>query len=429
MAEITTVSSGVGPLDDLLNRLYIGDNVVWHDESGSLAHLFCLNFIRISKIENKPMIYVCFDRSPKNLLDKLGDLADNPNLTVLDCFTSGKGRNSPIFLKFYKEKPGMACQIIRVENPLETDSFTDILYDVLKFWEGDIRFVFESLTGMQEIWGEEHILSFYANTCAQLYELNTIAYWIMEKQAHSARVKAQINRIAQVAIELSVRRGITALAILKAEKRNLTAQNKPYPYRAKDLNISFDFKKESEGWPDLGTRLKTLRTMRGFSQKAFAKLVGVTSSSISQVESNLIYPSLPALIRMAEILSVEVGSFFQESENINRVIFTSDDAISVKCQELPEESVSVKRMLPFDFKSRAEPYLMDIPPNTKLHSHFFVHKGEEMGYLLSGRLEIRLEGKHYAVETGDTVYLKSHIPKQWKNPGPDVARLIWINVR
>jgi len=89
MAEKLRVTTGVNQLDRLLGGLYIGDNVVWHDDSGSLAAVFCLNFIQASQAQNRPLIYVSFDRSPRNLLDKLGDLADSPTLTILDCFTCG----------------------------------------------------------------------------------------------------------------------------------------------------------------------------------------------------------------------------------------------------------------------------------------------------------------------------------------------------
>jgi len=64
------VASGVSQLDQLLDGLYIGDNVIWHDEVGSLAAVFCMNFIQVSQAQNKPIIYVSFDRSPKNLLEK-----------------------------------------------------------------------------------------------------------------------------------------------------------------------------------------------------------------------------------------------------------------------------------------------------------------------------------------------------------------------
>ena len=142
--------------------------------------------------------------------------------------------------------------------------------------------------------------------------MQTIAYWIIEKRAHSTRLKAHINQIAQVAIDLSVRRGKTSLTILKAEKRNLDSLNRPQHYWSKDLTITFDSDTHTTSQTDLGARLKQLRGKRGLSQTELAKFVGVTPSTISQVESYLIYPSLPALLKMAEILAVEVSSFFQE---------------------------------------------------------------------------------------------------------------------
>jgi KaiC/GvpD/RAD55 family RecA-like ATPase len=64
MTKRLRVTSGVSQLDCLLGGLYIGDNVVWHDDTGSLASPFCLNFIQASEAQEKPIIYVSFDRSP-----------------------------------------------------------------------------------------------------------------------------------------------------------------------------------------------------------------------------------------------------------------------------------------------------------------------------------------------------------------------------
>ena len=428
--EPQRVASGVSQLDRLLGGLYIGDNVVWHDDAGSLASVFCLNFIQTSQAQSKPVIYVSFDRSPKNLLDKLGPLSENPLLTILDCFTNGKGAGSPIFLKFYEEVEA-ECQIIQVDDPRNMEHFMDTLYGVHAPMEGDVRFVFESITGMQELWGgEEHILSFYSHSCPRLYELNTVAYWILEKSAHSARLRAQINQIAQVAIDLAIKRGTTSLTIIKAEKRDLDDLHRPQNYWTKDLTVTFDTERRTSGRVDVGLRLKELRSKRGLSQTELAKLVGVTPSTISQVESNLIYPSLPALLKMAEVLSVEISSFFQDkTEQKKRFIFPSSEAAEVKFPDLPAGGVVAKLLSPVDFELKAEPYLIEIPPKEKLPSHFFIHKGEEVGYLLSGRLQVKLEKAVYSLRSGDVIYLTSEMPTQWKNPGPGVARLLWIKVK
>ncbi|MEJ2587162.1 MAG: XRE family transcriptional regulator, partial [Deltaproteobacteria bacterium] len=200
---------------------------------------------------------------------------------------------------------------------------------------------------------------------------------------------------AQVAIDLSVQRGTTSLTVLKAEKRSLDNLGKPHKYWTKDLNVKFDRDKRTTGRIDLGIRLKTVRTKRGLSQTELAKLVGVTPSTISQVESNIIYPSLPALLKMAEILSVDVSSFFQEQEEVaNRVIFPSEEAVEIS-----------------------------------LPTHFFIHKGEEVGYVLSGKLQMKLGKAAYSAHTGDFICLTSEMPAQWRNPGKEWAKLLWFKVK
>ena len=432
MVEKIRVATGVSQLDRLLGGLLIGDNVVWYDDAGSLASVFCSNFIQASEAQNKHIIYVSFDRSPRNLLEKLGPLANYASLTILDCFTHGKGEGSEIFLKFYEnDEPTHGCKIIVSETPRDVDKVMQAFYGIHGEMEGDVRFVFESLTGMQEIWGgEDSLLKFYTHSCPRLYELNTVAYWIMEKEAHSTRLKAHINQIAQVAIDLSVKRGTTSLMILKAENRDIETLNKPVKYWTKELNVIFDSEKRTATLIDLGMRLKELRTKRGLSQTELARLIGVTPSTISQVESNLIYPSLPALFKIAEILSIDVSSFFHDSNNIsNPVIFTDSNTSEIKFADLPADSIEAKLLTPLDFNPKAEPYLIEIQPKKSLPSHFFIHKGEEVGYLLSGKLQLKMENAVYNVHAGNVVYLTSELPTQWVNPGSSPARLLWFKIK
>ena len=424
------VPSGVNRLDLLLGGLFIGDNVVWHDDAGSLAPVFCLNFIQASERQERPIIYVCFDRSPKSLLEKLGTMADYPALTVLDCFTSGKGKEAGTFVKFYEEGE-LPCRVVKVARPQEVREFEEILYHTHAQLTGDVRFIFESVTGMQELWGgEEVFLDFYAHSCPRLYDLNTIAYWTLAKHAHSPRFRAAINQIAQVAIELTIKRGTTSLTILKAEQRSPEEFDKPQVYWTKDMTVVFEEEKRTSSQTDLGLRLKEFRRKRGVSQAELARLVGVTASTISQIEGNIIYPSLPALLKLAEVLAVEVTSFFEGGEEAGkRLVFTPGDAVEVKLRDVPEGSALARLLHPVDVRVKAEPYLIDIPPKQTLPGHFFFHKGEEVGYVLSGRLQVRVGQAVHTLKAGDVIYLTSEIPSEWKNPGPSPARLFWVTVK
>jgi len=289
--------------------------------------------------------------------------------------------------------------------------------------------VFDSMTGMQELWGsEEQLLHFYAYSCPRLYELNTIAYWIIEKEAHSTRLRAHVNQIAQVAIELSIKRGTTFLYILKADRRGTENLHKPFKYWTKDSVITFENEDRTLGNLQVGQNIKGVRMKRGLSQSELARLVGVTSSTISQVESNLIYPSLPALAKMAEVLSVHVSSLFRpEPISTQKAVFSPSDSMPIRLQDVPADAVSARVLAPVDFQAKCELKLLEIQPGKKISHHFFSHKGEELGYVLSGRLQMSLGNSVHEIKTGDALYLCSDIPCQWVNPGPSVAQLLWVS--
>ncbi len=191
-----------------------------------------------------------------------------------------------------------------------------------------------------------------------------------------SEARAQINQIAQVAIELSIKRGATSLTMLKAEERSFENLHRPYTYWTKDLNVRFEEERRTSGRIELGLRLKDVRTKRGLSQTELSKLVGVTPSTISQVESNLIYPSLPALLKMAEVLSVDVSYFFQDRVDVaRRIVFSASEALEIKLPDMPDGLVVAKLLTPIDFDGQAEPYMIEMAPDSKASMSLFCSQG------------------------------------------------------
>ncbi len=420
------IVSGIPDLDRLLGAILIGDNVVWYDDAGSLAPLFCLRFMEKFLQEARPVIYVSFDRSPRNLLERLGAIARHPLFILIDCFTFGKGRGSSPFLSFYdQEAKNWQCRILCLDRPADVDLFMEALYKLHGELQGVVGFVFESLTGMQDLWGgEENMARFYTHACPRLYELNTVAYWIMEKKAHSPRLRAQINQIAQVVIELAVKRGTTTLTVLKAEGRAVPTLGDPLVYWADGPQVVFGQDVRGSDRVGIGRRLRHWRTERGLSQTELARLVGVTPSSISQVESNLIYPSVPALLKMAEVLQVPVASFFAEEGSAEGLpLFPEAEAVVVKTIGAVGPSIRIKVFAPWDLEAKAQPYLIEFDPGSFAGTHFFKNKNHELGCVLSGAVDSRLGSKTFAARKGDMIYLAREIPVEWRNNAPEIARL------
>ncbi len=430
--ERRRVSSGIGDLDRLLGGLYIGDNVIWYDEAGTLAAAFVRPFIQDSLEQDKPVVYVSFDRSPKSLLNRLGSIIEHPRMVIVDCFTNGKGNNASIFEDFYRQGDTLPCRVIKIERPYESWELFEVIHLLHQDVQTDTRFVFETLTGMQDLWGgEEQLLKFYAHACPRLYELNTIAYWIVEKAAHSEKLKARLNHITQVSIELSFNRDKMVLSVLKAEDRSPGMLNKLTAFSIEeDGVVVFGDRSYLQDRVELGGRLSEIRRKRGISQKDLAQMIGVTPSTISQLESNRIYPSIPALLKIAEILGVEVGYFFgKKARERDVVVFPETSKVPIYLGEFPEGSIEAYSLIPLDITSKAEPYLIEIPPGKTLNAHFFIHKGEELGYVLKGKLQIVVRGTVKTATKGDVILLLSDMPSQWRNVGQGAAQILWVKVK
>ncbi len=415
----------------MLNGLFIGDNVVWYDDAGSLASDFSMKFIKESQKQKRSIVYVSFDRSPRNLIEKLGPLAENQDLIILDCFTNGKGDKSDVFNKFY-EKDGAQWpyKVIKVTQPESTQAVSEAILGLHKTLTGDVRFVFESLTGMADLWeGEDHILKFYSHTCPQLYELDTIAYWMIEKDAHSGKVKAHINQIAQVVIDLSIKQGKKRIRLLKAENRSPASLGKPYHYSVESGDILIEGEKPKNAQVDIGSAIKNYRKLQGMSQKELSELVGVTSSNISQIESNLIFPSIPALYKLAEHLSVDVGSFFEEKGPQEKIVFQASDGVKINLATSDKKNLEMIQFTPFDMKGKIDLFRVSILPGKKLSSHFFLFKGEEAGQVLSGEIDMVYKDQTYSLKPGDTIYLNTFSPSLWHNRKDEPVILLWIKIK
>jgi KaiC/GvpD/RAD55 family RecA-like ATPase len=240
---MSKISSGINNLDSLIGFLSIGDNVVWEVDAGTSYEIFIQNFIRQSFEDTQKVIYISFNKSPQSTLNTLGTYLNPNHFILIDCFTSGKGKNDNAFLKFY-EKP-TSIKIIRIDNPKDIEQFTRTLTSLEDSLPPGARYVFDSLTGIQDLWGDENsTYKFFTYMCPRLYDLDTVAYWILEKDAHGQKFKANLRHITQVVLDLYKRREMLYIKALKLEGRTNREAFKPHLYEIDGMDITVTFPKK-----------------------------------------------------------------------------------------------------------------------------------------------------------------------------------------
>ncbi len=435
------ISSGIGDLDNLIDSLYIGDNVVWEVEAGTPYTIFTQNFIRQAFSENKNVIYISFNKSSHSILQQIfhseseTDKSNPPlppfnkgwkgglfNFILLDCFTSGKGKNDRAFTKFYEKSQGIKS--IRVDKPGDIEHFTAVLNSIEDTDTGSLgkRYIFDSLTGMQDLWGDENsTYKFFTYMCPRLYDLGTVAYWILEKDAHSQSFKANLRHITQVVLDLYKRKDKLHIKALKLEGRYSREAFKPHPYEMSGEEISIiPLRKEPSS--NIGTKIKVLRMKIGMSQKELADKIDLTPSFISQLESNQISPSLNSFIHICNTLGVSPAKILEEKESDEpQWLFKKENVLSHRAfGENDFKGYSIIK------NGKMSGTLIVLEPYAHIEEHLIPHTGKKFIHILKGDVSVVIENKERTLQPGDSLYLKEDVPSFWKNKGGDEAELLLV---
>jgi transcriptional regulator with XRE-family HTH domain/KaiC/GvpD/RAD55 family RecA-like ATPase len=426
---ISKISSGIGYLDHLLGFLKTGDNVIWEVEAGTYIEIFLQRFIEHNLKNGYKVVYVSFNVSPSTLTKRLSYLPNLENLTILDCFTSGKGNNDPLFTQFYeKDKEGFKGSVVKVENPKDLSQFR-VAMDRVEIEKGaGVRYIFDSLTGMQDIWGDENVTyKFFTYSCPRLYDLQTVAYWILEKEAHTPSFKANLRHITQVAIELEKQNGELFFKVIKLEGRFSRSAFLPKHYEVWDQEVIFP----SIGGrrpSNLGDKIRTLRKKLGMTQKELADQVGLTPSFISQLEKSLISPSLDSLLKLSEKLNTQPIYFLTDGESgpVQKMVIKPTERQDIHLPELKGNDLKLQLLVSDVFNRRMEPYLLIMKEGTIIDGHFYTHKGDEFAYVVEGELEVEIQDEKQLLKQGDSLYIGSIFPSKWVNVGKGEAVLLWV---
>ena len=175
--------------------------------------------------------------------------------------------------------------------------------------------------------------------------------------------------------------------------------------------------------PSLGADLRALRKARGLTLAALARELDRSVGWLSQVERDLSEPSVSDLRQMARALDVSISSLFRQSatpahEQGYIVCAAARRPIGSREAGLVEELLSPD--LTDDFEvvhSTFEPGAMLTEPVTR--------PTQEVGYVVSGKLDIRVNDVTHSLMAGDSFRIKGE-PFRWMNPYDNAAVVIWV---
>ena len=71
---------------------------------------------------------------------------------------------------------------------------------------------------------------------------------------------------------------------------------------------------------ELGLKIRELRQSKAINIEKFSEMTGLSSGLISQIERNLVGPSVASLWKIAKALDVPIGYFFDEEPKVTPIV-------------------------------------------------------------------------------------------------------------
>ncbi len=414
MPRLTT---GLRPLDDVIGGLRKGDNVVLEAAEDTTSDEFVLAFARASE-RTAGLAYVSFHVPPTAILDRLQHVWDPKRFVLVDCFTEGLGESEATFDRFYRSRRARELRLIRVADPTDADQVRARMEELEDELGPNTRYVFDSLTGMQDLWGSEQALSFFVRSCPRLYDLRTVAYWLLERGAHDASFLSRLTHTTQIVIELRAEDGGYALKVVKAEGRppEVVGRKAGLVFEAGRARL---IREEQKGERErIGELLRTQRLARGISQAELARRIGISPSALSQAERGRAGLSGQTLTRAWEVLGTAFGPSALPPARPYRVLRRGARASSVIAPGLTAEEVA-------DVATGAKVYLLTFAPGAAGRRPPFATKHDEVAVVISGALEVRVGETREALQAGDALVLSAEPVGTWRNPGQQETRVLW----
>ena len=193
----------------------------------------------------------------------------------------------------------------------------------------------------------------------------------------------------------------------------------------------------------MGERLRAARAARGLSLRELAGRLAVSPSLISQIETGRSNPSVSTLYAIADELDVSLdellfndrrpadptpavarpdaptGGTMTAAHPVQRAatrhrIRLASGVLWERLTTLSEPGIEFLRVT-YEVGGASS------PPDA-----FQRHAGHEWGYVLRGRLEVRIGFDEYVLEPGDAISINSSIPHRLATIGDEPAEAIWF---
>jgi transcriptional regulator with XRE-family HTH domain len=171
----------------------------------------------------------------------------------------------------------------------------------------------------------------------------------------------------------------------------------------------------------IGERLKRLRMINSLTQEELASRADLTKGYISQLENDATSPSIATLKDILDVFGVSMQEFFSETTDED-IVYGKDARVQATDDA---DKIKVELLVPGAQNRELDPVLVTLEPGAEMEEQPF-HEGEEFGFVLLGKIQLRLDDRLYTVKKDECFYFTSDKKHAVKNIGRGPAKILWV---
>ncbi|MGD6818574.1 helix-turn-helix domain-containing protein [Metabacillus sp. 84] len=172
----------------------------------------------------------------------------------------------------------------------------------------------------------------------------------------------------------------------------------------------------------IGKKIKNLRLKSGLTQGELGERTDLSKGYISQLERDLSSPSLDTFFNILEVLGCSPEKFFHAGDDVQKVVYAEEEQTEYKDEE---KGYSIRWLVPESNEKEMDPIILSFEEKGEF-KQFEASSSETFGYVLKGRVSIRIGTRSYQAEAGESIYFSASDSHQFINDFSGETEIILV---
>jgi transcriptional regulator with XRE-family HTH domain len=178
----------------------------------------------------------------------------------------------------------------------------------------------------------------------------------------------------------------------------------------------------------IGAAIREARLARGLTLHAMSEKTALSRPFLSRLERGQVSTSIANLVAITGVLGIDLGKLFQgtAAPAASRGYVVAHRGKG-RPTEIEATGYRYERVVDGWAGQKLDAFVLTFPLRNRADVRT-AHEGEELLYVLKGRILFELGDEEIPLSAGDAIYFKSDIPHMGKNVGDVDAKVLMVTV-